>query len=95
MVPGTFSAQPKLPPPLVQVAAIGGGSPRAKWAALSAAVLELAPLVSCFSVACNSLHGYEPDIRALLAAHGHPEVLVAMGGNRANLEYTKRRLHDL
>ena len=65
----------------MQVAAIGGGSPpRAKWAALSAAVLELAPLVSCFSVACNSLHGYEPDIRALLAAHGHPEV--AMGGDR-------------
>ena len=78
-VPGTLLAQPKLPP-LVQVAAIGGGSPHEKWAALSAAVLELAPLVACFSVACNSLHGYEPDIRALLAAHGHPEV--AMGGNR-------------
>ena len=42
-----------------------------KWAALSAAVLEIAPLVSVFSVACNFLHGFERQIRELLEANGH------------------------
>ena len=42
-----------------------------KWAALSAAVLEIAPLVSVFSVACNFLHGFERQIRELLEATGH------------------------
>ena len=42
-----------------------------KWAALSAAVLEIAPLVSVFSVACNFLHGFETQIRELLEANGH------------------------
>ena len=42
-----------------------------KWAALSAAVLEIAPLVSGFSVACNFLHGFERQIRELLEANGH------------------------
>ena len=47
--------------------------------ALSAAVLELAPLVGAFSVACNALHGFQPQIRELLTAHGQPaEKFVSM-----------------
>ena len=57
---------------LSQVAAIGGGTPDEKWTALSAAVLELAPLVAAFSVACNALHGFEPQIRKLLTTHSQP-----------------------
>jgi hypothetical protein len=57
---------------LSQVAAIGGGSADEKWSALSAAVTELAPLVTSFSVACNALHGYESKIRDLLVANAQP-----------------------
>eukprot|EP01043_Picozoa_sp_COSAG02_P066216 COSAG02_NODE_10230_length_1990_cov_4.188789_2_plen_263_part_00 len=57
---------------LSQVAAIGGGSADEKWRALSAAIVELAPLVACFSVACNALHGHESKIRTLLVRHGQP-----------------------
>jgi hypothetical protein len=64
---------------LSQVAAIGGGSADEKWSALSAAVTELAPLVTCFSVACNALHGYESKIRTLLVANAQPaEKFVSM-----------------
>jgi hypothetical protein len=57
---------------LSQVAAIGSGSADEKWDALSAAVAELAPLVACFSVACNALHGHESKIRTLLVRNGQP-----------------------
>lgn len=57
---------------LSQVPGIGDDSAEVKWKALAAAVTELAPLVSSFSVACNFLHSYESEIRGLLVADAQP-----------------------
>ena len=57
---------------LSQVSGIGGGTMAERWPPLAAAVVEIAPLVCCFSVACNALHRFEPDIRQLLTQLGEP-----------------------
>ena len=51
---------------LLQVPGLGGGTPEEKWAALESSVLEIAPQVECFSVACNYLHTFAEQIQALL-----------------------------
>ena len=49
------------------------------WRAMRAAVLELAPMVDRFCVACNQLHCFEPLIRDLLASNGHdPAMFVSI-----------------
>lgn len=75
---------------LISCSGIGGprgpddvvpGSPHYErsWVALSEAVLELAPMVDRFVVACNTLHMFEAQVRELLARHGYEaSMLVSM-----------------
>jgi hypothetical protein len=46
---------------------------------MRAAVLEMAPMVDRFCVACNQLHCFEPLLRDLLESNGHdPAMFVSM-----------------